>query len=247
LEAYDRTVNATETNDNEAEYNHRRNRHVRSVAATISPSIPTSATELALRDLTKQMSDLCKVFVNTGLPAANNSNTPIPEVSSPLIGQTATPCKCWNQSSAPQIDAPAPLHDGSAPQRNALTPMHDASGLCLSGLMSTSDQNANNQSLHGLFSPNGLHEIPKSNGQIPVGKGKNRDNRCYPCGQNGHWKRECPKKNASPSQSGVDNAQTGVISAQIRPAEIYVNARVKGKDVVCLLDTDVNVLFSVKS
>lgn len=29
----------------------------------------------------------------------------------------------------------------------------------------------------------------------------------------------------------------GVISAQIRPAEIYVNARVEGKDVVCLLDT----------
>jgi hypothetical protein len=56
LEAYDRKANVcSEPSDNDAEYNHRRNRHLRTVAVTTASTTSPSTTEVALNDLTKQV------------------------------------------------------------------------------------------------------------------------------------------------------------------------------------------------
>jgi hypothetical protein len=44
---------------------------VRTVAATTASTTSPSTTEVALNDLTKQMSDLCKIFANNGPRIAN--------------------------------------------------------------------------------------------------------------------------------------------------------------------------------
>jgi hypothetical protein len=64
---------------------------------------------------------------------------------------------------------------------------------------------------------------------------------CFGCGGYGHWKRECPNR---PSFGAPMNpptfgnvAQWNSVSTSVRPAEIYVDARIEGKPVICLLDT----------
>ena len=58
---------------------------------------------------------------------------------------------------------------------------------------------------------------------------------CFVCGEIGHWRNECPNR---PSYGATGNdVRMNAISASARPAEIYVDARIHGKHVVCLLDT----------
>jgi hypothetical protein len=121
-------------------------------------------------------------------------------------------CQFWGQPSAPQVNLSATLPDASAPW--------------LSGHNSTNAQLTNNPIQSSV-------SCSESYG----GRNKNRKNRCYSCGESGHWKRECPRKSSMPSQNNGDNARMGAISAQIRQAEIYVDASIEGKKVVCLLDT----------
>jgi hypothetical protein len=213
LEAYDRTANVSlEPSDNDAEYTHKRNRHVRTVAATTASTTSPSTTEVALNDLTKQMSDLCKIFANNGPRIANGGMALTTEKSSSTMEHPSSMCQFWGQPSAPQVNLSATLPDASAPW--------------LSGHNSTNAQLTNNP----------IHSSVNSS-ESYGGRNKNRKNRCYSCGESGHWKRECPRKSSMPSQNNGDNARMGAISAQIRPAEIYVDASIEGKKVVCLLDT----------
>jgi hypothetical protein len=109
---------------------------------------------------------------------------------------------------------------------NLSATLPDASAPWLSGHNSINAQLTNNPN-HGSVNSR------ESYG----GRNKNRKNRCYSCGESEHWKRECPKKSSMPSQNNGDNARMGAISTQIHPAEIYVDATIEGKKVVCLLDT----------
>ena len=68
-------------------------------------------------------------------------------------------------------------------------------------------------------------------------RNENNLKKCYRCGKEGHFKRECVKivnGNPPPTESGT---RLGTIGAALRSPEIYVNAIVAGKPVTCLLDT----------
>lgn len=56
---------------------------------------------------------------------------------------------------------------------------------------------------------------------------------CFKCGDPGHWKRECPKRKSV----NTTPAHLKVIAADMPPAEIYLKARIYGKEIACLLDT----------
>ena len=72
-------------------------------------------------------------------------------------------------------------------------------------------------------------------GGRPSRRGLNQKNGngCYGCGQPGHYKRECPMTKQPESVPGNNHSRISNDTA----AEIYVDAKVDGRQVICLLDT----------
>jgi hypothetical protein len=184
---------------------------VRTVAATTASTTSPSTTEVALNDLTKQMSDLCKLFANNGPRIANGGMALTPEKSSSTMGHPSSMCQFWGQPSAPQMNLSATLPDASAPW-----------------LSDTIQKTPNLQGIQTIVQqiPVNLMVIAIRLARTVVTAVANQD-----IGNvNVQRKVPCPVRI-------TDNARMGAITARIRPAEIYVDASTEGKKVVCLLDT----------
>ena len=60
---------------------------------------------------------------------------------------------------------------------------------------------------------------------------------CFQCGDPTHWKNECPYRLTQLPTAGPEGNRVGVISAQVRSAEIYVDVSIRGVLTLSILDT----------
>jgi transposase InsO family protein len=251
LEAYDRTALPTTDEFEEEKYRNGKTRHVRSVTKSGS----AYNDESKLEQLTKQLSDLCHA-IRSNVPAAIKTCSPLP--CSPASAPATYSSASWFNAPAPEVHVSAPVPNLSAPWFNVPAPELYASAPTMFAPASqpgsaVTDSNVQTSIPHtsrewsnaptARSSSTAVNQDPTTSSRVNNNNGRrsgasrNSNDCCHQCGERGHWRRNCPQKQTESVEQSAQQARLGIISAHVRPAEIYASVRIAGKQAVCLLDT----------
>ena len=85
--------------------------------------------------------------------------------------------------------------------------------------------------------PYHVYPPPEAAPRRNKGRGGLARSGCFQCGDPTHWKNECPYRRNQLPTAGPEGSRVGVISAQSRPAEIYVDVTIEGVSTLSILDT----------
>ena len=83
-----------------------------------------------------------------------------------------------------------------------------------------------------------VNQVPNKESGIGFGSrgGPKDTDHCHRCKEVGHWSRDCPRRKGTVT-STTNNSSCNVISGNISPAELYVNAKIGNRQILCLFDT----------